>query len=69
DILTVIESHLTEQSIPPSKFGRALCNDPRLVFDLRKGRKLRGPLRDYVLHHIGCGTNSDHFLLNQRKGK
>lgn len=69
DILTVIESHLREQSIAPSKFGRMICNDPRLVFDLRKGRQPGLPLQKLVLNHIANGTNRDHFQPNCAKGK
>ncbi|HEU4959942.1 MAG TPA: hypothetical protein VFT56_06000 [Sphingomonas sp.] len=36
-----IERFLRAAEIPPTKFGRMAINDPRLVFDLRRGRELR----------------------------
>ncbi|MCH8685581.1 hypothetical protein [Pedomonas mirosovicensis] len=39
-ILTAIEALLRTKGIAPSRFGRAALNDPRLVFDLRRGRQL-----------------------------
>lgn len=35
-----IESALQKSGIAPSRFGRIALNDPRLVFDLRRGRRL-----------------------------
>lgn len=38
-LLVEIEKHLRECAIPPTAFGREAARDPRLVFDLRKGRE------------------------------
>ena len=38
--LTEIETVLRERQVAPSRFGRGALNDPRLVFDLRRGRRL-----------------------------
>lgn len=38
-LLQRIEKFLEESAIPPSVFGRAAVHDPRLVSDLRAGRK------------------------------
>lgn len=38
--LTEIETVLQEKQVSPSRFGRGALNDPRLVFDLRRGRRL-----------------------------
>lgn len=35
-----IESALQKSGMAPSRFGRMALNDPRLVFDLRRGRRL-----------------------------
>ena len=35
-----IELYLKRTATSPTRFGRAAVNDPRLVFDLRKGREL-----------------------------
>ena len=36
-----IERFLREQDMPPTKFGRLVASDPRLVLDLRNGREPR----------------------------
>lgn len=38
--LAEIEAVLREKRVAPSRFGRGALNDPRLVFDLRRGRRL-----------------------------
>jgi hypothetical protein len=37
-----IERFLIQYGVPATKFGRLVCNDPRLVHDMRRGRAL-GP--------------------------
>jgi hypothetical protein len=37
-LLTDIEKHLARHQMAPSRFGRDVTRDPRLVFDLRRGR-------------------------------
>ena len=39
NVLRLIERHLREFGIPPTRFGRSAVNDPRLVGDLRRGRE------------------------------
>jgi hypothetical protein len=36
-----IELYLRRNRIAPTRFGREAVNDPRFVFDLRRGRELR----------------------------
>jgi hypothetical protein len=38
--LRAVEAWLIEHGVKPAVFGRRYFNDPRFVFDLRKGRKL-----------------------------
>lgn len=38
--LRAIEAWMIEHGVKPAVFGRRYFNDPRFVFDLRKGRKL-----------------------------
>ena len=38
-VLRLIERHLRETGVPPTRFGRGAVNDPRLVGDLRRGRE------------------------------
>lgn len=40
-LLTIVERYLRKRAIPPSRFGRQAAGDPRLVFDLRRGREPR----------------------------
>ena len=40
-LLHRIENHLRRHGIPPTRFGRLTVRDPRLVFDLRRGREMR----------------------------
>jgi hypothetical protein len=40
-LLRSVERYLKVQKIPASRFGREATGDPRLVFDLRKGREPR----------------------------
>ena len=39
DPLALIEAMLVTAGEAPSRFGRRVCGDPRLVFDLRRGRQ------------------------------
>jgi hypothetical protein len=43
-----IEIFLRQNDMPPTKFGRLVAGDPRLVFDIRLGRELRPPLAGRV---------------------
>ncbi len=38
-ILQRIEAFLRERGMPATRFGREAAGDPRLVFDLRRGRE------------------------------
>ena len=38
-LLIRIDRYLRRTGMPPSNFGRAVTNDPRLVSDLRRGRQ------------------------------
>jgi len=38
-LLIKIDRYLRCTGLPPTKFGRLVANDPRLVGDLRRGRR------------------------------
>jgi hypothetical protein len=38
-LLSRIERHLRRSGTPPTRFGRESVQDPRFVFDLRRGRE------------------------------
>ncbi|MBX9796911.1 hypothetical protein [Sphingomonas sp.] len=40
-LLRKVEKFLRRTGMPPTSFGRAVVNDPRLVRDLRLGREPR----------------------------
>ncbi len=40
-LLRKVEIFLRRTGMPPTRFGRAAINDPRLVRDLRQGREPR----------------------------
>lgn len=37
----LVERFLSENRLPPTKFGRLTVRDPRLVRDMRMGREIR----------------------------
>lgn len=41
ELLNRIEAYLANADVSPSRFGRRAAGDPRLVLDLRAGRRLR----------------------------
>ncbi|RVT38495.1 hypothetical protein ENE74_17520 [Sphingobium algorifonticola] len=56
ELLEQVESYLARTRMPPSRFGRLALGDPRLVGDLRSGRRLRPGTQDqleqYLAHEI-----------------
>ena len=40
-LLSMIERHLRNSGVAPTRFGRDAVNDPRFVLDLRNGREPR----------------------------
>jgi hypothetical protein len=47
-LLHEIESYMRMKQVPPTRFGREAVNDPRLVFDLRRGREMGQRMRGRV---------------------
>jgi 2,4-dienoyl-CoA reductase-like NADH-dependent reductase (Old Yellow Enzyme family) len=47
-----IETFLRRTGMPPARFGREAVRDPRLVFDLRKGREPTDRLSRRVEHFM-----------------
>lgn len=43
-LLARINCYLGESGIPPTRFGRMAVNDPRLVGDLQRGRRVGGSI-------------------------
>lgn len=61
-LLEIVERHLKRAGVAPTRFGREAAHDPRLVFDMRRGRRPRADVRQRILKAIEtagettCGT-------------
>ena len=56
-LLLAIERCLRTYKIPPSRFGRQAASDPRLVYDLRRGREMRADTERRIRAYIAqAGT-------------
>ena len=58
NVLRKIDEYLGEAGMPPTTFGRLVARDPRLVRDLRRGRRPRPPMMARLhgflnRHHAG----------------
>jgi hypothetical protein len=51
-LLSMIERHLRNSGIAPTRFGRDAVNDPRFVLDLRNGREPRPSTAERVSAYI-----------------
>ena len=51
-LLSMIERHLRNTGVAPTRFGREAVNDPRFVLDLRNGREPRRETADRVSSYI-----------------
>lgn len=51
-LLFQIERAIRRYGIAASTFGRAAVGDPRLVFELRRGREVRPATKEKVLAYI-----------------
>lgn len=52
-VLREIERYLVRAKIAPTRFGRDVANDPRLVLDMRNGREPRPATIAKIRAHIG----------------
>lgn len=62
-LLMAVERHLRANAVSASRFGRQVSGDPRLVFDLRRGREPRPAMAARVLAHI-AGTSPAQGRIN-----
>ena len=71
ELLEQIEAYLEQTRTSPSTFGRLAAKDPRLVADLRSGRRLRRRteerLRGY-LNHVEVGAGSRQAASRDQEG-
>ena len=54
-LLREVEKFLRQSDVAPARFGREAVGDPRLVFDLRKGRDPRPTTVARVLAFLEAG--------------
>lgn len=52
EILEQIEAYLAATKVSPSTFGRRAAGDPRLVFDLKQGRRPRKGTAERILRYL-----------------
>jgi hypothetical protein len=57
-LLRRIEIYLRRSGIAPARFGREAARDPRLVFDLRRGREPRASLRRRLETFLDLGERA-----------
>lgn len=55
ELLEQVESYLARTKVPPSRFGRLAVGDPRLVADLRSGRRLRPGTQERLEQYLAQG--------------
>ena len=60
NLLYAIELGLRRSGMAPSRFGREVARDPRLVFDLRRGRQLRTHTEGRVRGFLAALTKENH---------
>ena len=56
ELLRLVERHLRRHRIPPTRFGKEAAGDPRLVFDMRLGRRVGPRLEARLRAHLGSGA-------------
>jgi len=61
DLLPRIEDHIARHRLTATQFGRQALRDPRFVFDLRSGRRLRPATIAKVEAYLGSAQLSLHF--------
>ena len=59
ELLDQIEAYIEQTRTPPSRFGRLSAGDPRLVADLKAGRKLRSKTEDRIRRYLCANEAND----------
>lgn len=66
-ILERLERYLVDRTVAPSRFGRQICGDPRLVFDLRRGRVPGAALTERIERAIRKSPEVGGLALQNRE--
>ena len=53
-LLQSVEKHLHQTGTSASRFGRDIAGDPRLVFDMRRGRQPKKPLQRRLMREVSA---------------
>ncbi len=59
ELLDQIEAYIAQTHMPPSRFGRLSAGDPRLVADLKGGRKLRCKTEDRIRRYLSANQTGN----------
>jgi hypothetical protein len=69
--LMEVERFLRKTTMSPSRFGRETIGDPRLVFDLRRGRDIRTitveKIQAYIKQHEALSNVGDGIHPTYKK--
>jgi hypothetical protein len=58
ELLEQIEAYLARSGVAPSTFGRQAAGDPRLVADLKAGRRPRHRTQDRVMSFLATAEST-----------
>lgn len=61
----LVERFLRDNDLSPTKFGRMVARDPRLVLDMRMGREIRPKMETKLRHFMA--TYSDQSGVTDRE--
>lgn len=62
-MLRIVEKFLRENNVAPTKFGRMVAGDPRLVLDMRMGREVRPPMQAKIIAFIDKQSKQAEAIL------
>jgi hypothetical protein len=62
ELLEQIEAYLEQSGVPPSTFGRMAVGDPRLVTDLRSGRRVRRSTEERLRRYLNHAASKVPFV-------
>lgn len=68
-LLMKVERYLRQAEMTPSRFGRAVAGDPRLVFDLRKGREPRPEMAARLTAFIAAQPSTARLVTDSDRKK
>ena len=61
ELLADIEAHCASHGLAKSAFGEAALGDPKLVFDVERGRELRRKTIGRIRHYMETGITHEQL--------